>query len=77
MDRNRYRKRDRKRNRKWYRKSDRKRDRKIDRFLEKAVYYRVQNICGDNISDFQSGGVARNGCIQQIIRVVDSVEANT
>ena len=47
------------------------------KFLEKAVYYRLHDICRDNISDFQSGGVARNGCVQQIIRVIESVEANT
>ena len=47
------------------------------KFIEKAVYYRMQQVCGDKISSFQSGGVAKNGCIQQIIRVIESVEANT
>lgn len=46
------------------------------KFLEKLLYYRLNSLCGKHISDFQSGGVARNGCVQQIIRVVESVEAN-
>ena len=44
------------------------------KFFEKLIYQRLHLECGDRIHDSQGGGRARNGAVQQIIRVVEEVQ---
>ena len=46
----------------------------LGKFFERMVYLRLKKVCGSEISDFQSGGLARNGSVQQLIRVSELVE---
>ena len=46
----------------------------IGKFLERLIFFRIRQICGKQIHENQSGGQARNGSVQQIIRVVTVVE---
>ena len=46
----------------------------IGKFLERLIFFRIRQICGAKIHENQSGGLAQNGSVQQIIRVVTAVE---
>ena len=46
----------------------------LGKYLEKIVYIRFKTLCIAHISVTQSGGLARNGSVQQLIHVVESVE---
>ena len=46
------------------------------KFLERLVYFRLKIVCEERIHENQSGGLARNGSVQQIIRAVTAVEEN-
>ena len=46
----------------------------VAKFLERLVYFRMKDICCSSIHSSQSGGLAQNGSVQQIIRVISSVE---
>ena len=47
----------------------------IGKFFESLVYSRLKTICLPQITEVQSGGLARNGSIQQVIRVVEEVDS--
>ena len=47
----------------------------IGKFFDRLIYLRLHHICVSQISRDQSGGLARNGSVQQIIRVVGSAQA--
>ena len=44
------------------------------KFVEILIFYRVRYTVGDNISKYQSGGRARCGAVQQLIRIVEDIQ---
>lgn len=45
------------------------------KLLEKLIYLRLTHICSPFLTETQSGGLARNGSIHQLIRVVECVNS--
>ena len=43
-------------------------------FVESLIFCRIIYVPGNKISEFQSGGRARCGSVQQLIRIVEDIQ---